>query len=482
MGSSILGGRKLADIISVVRQRCTMGTRDEFISDSEMAGYVNASYAELWDLIVDQLGEDYFVRDPVTFTTDGTSEWYSLPTDYSKTLGMDYQFVSGQPQYWISIPEFGLADRNKFNWMGLFGSGQAPRIFNAHFRPMDDKLWFKPILPAGWTIRHIYIPQFTNIATTPTITVTNAQVGDFIVLNGNIYYVNTATGATPTSTTLVPAVTGTGNTPAYTVYSVANNLATPTAPTLIPVTGTGTLPNSTYYYSVSAYFNSTTYHTVASSSQSVVLSSTGENVIKWLPVAGATGYKIFGRTGTPLLLNNYTGPLTTGNTQMSWTDSGVVTPSGSLDTTDTSTVSELLAINLASSITTNDGTLNSIDISGTPTAGVVQVLPSPVYDKSITKWRATNNITLDPPEGCWSLYTDGKIAPWMEYVINDVVIKVKGKEESDVQLEMANKQMLIDRINSAAKNRSLGEGGQTPDSQGNSGLEGFGGAWGGWGK
>ena len=42
--------------------------------------------------------------------------------------------------------------------------------------------------------------------------------------------------------------------------------------------------------------------------------------------------------------------------------------------------------------------------------------------------------------------------------------------------------MLIDRINSAAKNRSLGEGGQTPDSQGNSGLEGFGGAWGGWGK
>lgn len=67
------------------------------------------------------------------------------------------------------------------------------------------------------------------------------------------------------------------------------------------------------------------------------------------------------------------------------------------------------------------------------------------------------------------------ISGWDEYIIVDAAIKALQKEESDVSVLMAQKQMLIDRIQSSAMNRDAGE----PDTVSNSRLNGYGNGWGG---
>jgi hypothetical protein len=68
------------------------------------------------------------------------------------------------------------------------------------------------------------------------------------------------------------------------------------------------------------------------------------------------------------------------------------------------------------------------------------------------------------------------VSGWIEYVIVDAAIKCLQKEESDVTILMAQKQMLIDRIQSSAMNRDAGQ----PDTI--SDVRTFGERWGGYGS
>lgn len=68
------------------------------------------------------------------------------------------------------------------------------------------------------------------------------------------------------------------------------------------------------------------------------------------------------------------------------------------------------------------------------------------------------------------------VSGWIEYVIVDAAIKCLQKEESDVSVLLAQKQMLIDRIQSSAMNRDAGQ----PDTI--SDVRSFGERWGGYGS
>jgi hypothetical protein len=71
------------------------------------------------------------------------------------------------------------------------------------------------------------------------------------------------------------------------------------------------------------------------------------------------------------------------------------------------------------------------------------------------------------------------ISGWGEYVIVDAAIKAMQKEESDVSVLMAQKQMLKQRIEETASNRDAG----APDTISNTrGNTGYGNNWGGWGN
>ncbi len=115
-----------------------------FLSDAEWDGFIQRSYQELYGLVVQAFGNDYFVQTPAagyTFTTDGVNDHFALPDGsgsspaFFKLLGVDVQI--GNATQWVSLKPFAFADRNRLS------------AFNSQV-PM-----------AGQTVRLLYVPRLT---------------------------------------------------------------------------------------------------------------------------------------------------------------------------------------------------------------------------------------------------------------------------------------------------------------------------------
>lgn len=103
-----------------------------FVTDAEWDAYIQSSYQELYALIVQAFGNDYFTQTPATgftFLTSGTASLFSLPTDFFKLLGVDLQV--GGAGNWISLKPFPFSDRNQFALSGTQFpmGGQTVRLF-----------------------------------------------------------------------------------------------------------------------------------------------------------------------------------------------------------------------------------------------------------------------------------------------------------------------------------------------------------------
>lgn len=116
-------------------------------------------------------------------------------------------------------------------------------------------------------------------------------------------------------------------------FDATAGLTTPTNDTFITAGTGGTLVHSTtYYYRVSAL--NAYGETLASTETSLATASNGSAdtstiTVKWLAVAGATGYKVYGRsTGAELLIG-------TVGAVLLFVDTGAVTPAGALPAANT---------------------------------------------------------------------------------------------------------------------------------------------------
>jgi hypothetical protein len=113
-------------------------------------------------------------------------------------------------------------------------------------------------------------------------------------------------------------------------------ISAPAAPTRAATTGT--LAAGTYTYSVTAY--NAQGETIASTAASLVLFATGGVTVSWLAIPGATGYRVYGRSGVLGLIGSTTG--------LTFTDSGSVTPGAASPSTNTTgTLSYPVTISLA---------------------------------------------------------------------------------------------------------------------------------------
>lgn len=110
----------------------------------------------------------------------------------------------------------------------------------------------------------------------------------------------------------------------------------------------------------------------------------------------------------------------------------------------------------------------------------VQFIPTPSSAQTIRLWYIPRVVQLLQDTDIM----DG-VSGWTEYVIVDAAIKALQKEEQDVSVLMAQKQMLIQRINGSAMNRDAGEVATISDARsfserwGGLGGDPGGGPWGG---
>lgn len=111
-------------------------TNSEFVastgSPSEWTNYINSALAEVYGLTATVYGADYYVQSPLTgylFTTDGINQFFSLPADFFKLLGVDVLY--GAQNQWVGLKPFAFGDRNKFNAVNspIPAAGQQCRVF-----------------------------------------------------------------------------------------------------------------------------------------------------------------------------------------------------------------------------------------------------------------------------------------------------------------------------------------------------------------
>lgn len=141
----------LSDMRSRVRQRADM-VNSTFVSDSEINQFINDAIAELYDLLMQKFGDDYFtVAAPETsFVTDQLD--YDLPDDFLKEVGVDVKIDS---QNWVTLKPFMFAERNRFNTLLSRG---ALGYQTTYYKLVGNNLRFTQIPGNNTSFRLWYIP------------------------------------------------------------------------------------------------------------------------------------------------------------------------------------------------------------------------------------------------------------------------------------------------------------------------------------
>lgn len=138
------------------RQRADM-VNSRFIQDSELDYYINSSVKELYDLLIDTRGENYYIDSYSFATVPGTSE-YSLPVDFLKLLGVDWVLQSNIA---YNIKPFQWQERNIFTNPVWFTGYSG----NVRYQIRGNSLSLTPV-PSGsaQNIRIWYIPRCPDLA------------------------------------------------------------------------------------------------------------------------------------------------------------------------------------------------------------------------------------------------------------------------------------------------------------------------------
>lgn len=107
-----LSRMQLSDLRLAAQRRADMESSN-FLSTSEWNDNINASLTELYDLLIEKFGNHYFVATPYQFTTDGTSQLFSLPLDFYKCLGVDVSTQGGITK-WATMKPMNWGQRNEY--------------------------------------------------------------------------------------------------------------------------------------------------------------------------------------------------------------------------------------------------------------------------------------------------------------------------------------------------------------------------------
>lgn len=178
--------------------------------------------------------------------------------------------------------------------------------------------------PGAWSATRTIQTASTGLGT-PTITAT-APV--YAAATNSFSTDLTWTGLPSAASYELQQATGSGSFAAI-AWSPVNPLATPDAPTVVGSTSGGSLSAGTYSYRVAAVnAYGETLASVAATGN-VASGITGSVSITMPNVSGMTGWKVYGRTAGFELL------LATNGMSLTWIDTGVVTPNGSLPAANT---------------------------------------------------------------------------------------------------------------------------------------------------
>lgn len=155
---TLSGEISLGQIRLMAQQRADR-VNSNFVTLPEWNSYISQSYFELYDLLISTYGSEYYLAPAYEFTTNGTDQQYSLPTDLYKLLGVDLGLGLSSTAF-ITIHNFNFIERNRYVYPQLGNTYLG--VFNMKYRLMGDKLFFIPTPSADQRVRVWYVPKLVQ--------------------------------------------------------------------------------------------------------------------------------------------------------------------------------------------------------------------------------------------------------------------------------------------------------------------------------
>ena len=194
----------LTELRTLTRQRADM-ENSQFVDDTELTRYLNNSWGELYNLIIDNFNEDYYTTTN-TFTLTSGTDSYSLPSDFYKLRGVDLVVTTTE-----SVP------LRRYNWAERTRNSVTVRARDYRYRVQKGSIVFTPVPSTSDSIKIFYIPSPRKLesvtpsgvtrGTTTTYTVSSHSfVADDVVNVSNFLadnYNSQQTVQSVTSTTIV---------------------------------------------------------------------------------------------------------------------------------------------------------------------------------------------------------------------------------------------------------------------------------------
>ncbi len=155
-GLSLNPGETTAgNIILEAQQRCDK-VNSNFYSPQELMNMCSQSRKELYDIIVQKFGDDYYLATPYTYLTANQQQFYPLPSDFYKLLGVDVALNANDPNSWVTLKQFNFIQRNLYNFPNVY---TMYGITNLRYRLMGNQLEIVPVPSGGQTIHLWYVPR-----------------------------------------------------------------------------------------------------------------------------------------------------------------------------------------------------------------------------------------------------------------------------------------------------------------------------------
>lgn len=144
-----------------------------FVTLPEWNIYINQSYAELYDLLAQKYGDDYFVASFQFATTgasayglpDGTSTYPTAPGSgvtapaFYKLLGVDLGLSASGTNAWITLKKYEFISRNTYVYPQL--TTNLLGVAGMRYRIVGNTLMFIPTPSAGQLVQVWYVPRLT---------------------------------------------------------------------------------------------------------------------------------------------------------------------------------------------------------------------------------------------------------------------------------------------------------------------------------
>ena len=176
----------LADLRTQARYRSNM-EKSKLVSDAELNTYINSSAAELYDLLTEAYGSEYFtisalipvVPDQTMYDLPDGTLYDNAPAFY-ELKGVDLQ-IAGQS--FINVRQFNFNERNRF---GDFSVWDLIGITNVRYRLINNSILFSPKPDRSATLRIWYVPlPPALVEDTDTLDVLNSY-SEYVIVDAAI--------------------------------------------------------------------------------------------------------------------------------------------------------------------------------------------------------------------------------------------------------------------------------------------------------